>query len=135
VEEGKLGLLSSYTRFLEDACPFLMSIGQSREEFWYGNPRISDDYVKANDLRQDRENHNAWLHGFYVSQAVEVALLNSAEKKAKSHIDYLNTVEILPRTQEQVDEMQKEKQRDAYTKMKEKLMKKATGGQHGNTST
>jgi len=126
----------SLTNFFKDMCPFLMSIGQSRDEFWYGDPSASLDYIQADELRQDRENHNAWLQGFYISQGMEVALLNSAEKKAKSQINYLQTVQLLPRSQEQLEEMQQQKQRENYETMKTKLMKKATtGGQNGNTST
>jgi len=128
MEESKVSPLSSITQFCEDICPFLMSIGQSRDEFWHDDPSISNDYIKAHELMQDRQNYSAWLQGHYISQAVEIAFLNSAEKKAQTHLNYLDEIQILPRTEEQVLELLKQQQKQNYQKIKDKLQARTKGG-------
>lgn len=131
MEEGELRqlkLLSSMTQYFKDLCPFLMSIGQSRDEFWFGDPSISNDYIKAQELCQDRENHSAWIQGHYMNQAMEIALLNCAGKKAKSQLSYLGEIQILPRTEEQLDAFKQKQEKENYQKIKGKIQAKIKGG-------
>ena len=46
----------------------------SYEQYWNGDTRLVWDYVKADKLRQDRENNQAWLQGMYVYNALTSAL-------------------------------------------------------------
>lgn len=51
-----------------------MSIGMTYDQYWYGDVRMVQDYLKAYEMRMEREreqiNFSAYLHGFYTYQAV-----------------------------------------------------------------
>ena len=42
----------------------------SAEEFWYGEPRLTEVYRKAHTLRQEMKNQDMWIQGIYVHRAV-----------------------------------------------------------------
>lgn len=47
-----------------------MSIGMSYEEFWYKDVSLVEIYRKAHDLKTQRVNHEAWLQGVYIYDAL-----------------------------------------------------------------
>lgn len=51
----------------------------SYELYWDGRPELAIPYRKADVLRQQRSNNDAWLQGTYFRMAVESVL----DKKAK----------------------------------------------------
>lgn len=71
-----------------DKCfPFYLSIGMSSAEYWDGDPDLVKGFREAYRMRQENLNHEAWLHGLYVYDAVMSALSHLNTKKS-SHKDY-----------------------------------------------
>lgn len=56
-------------------------------DFWDGDSQLARYYRKAAELRRERENQQAWLHGLYVYTALLDAapLYNPISKKHKAH--------------------------------------------------
>lgn len=83
-------------------CPYYMSIGQSCEEYWYGNPWWSRHYVRANDIRTEQNNEMLWLQGLYVYDAFAVVLSNAFGKKGSQKQKYMEKpIRITPMTEEE----------------------------------
>lgn len=40
------------------------------DQYWYGDPLMVRAFFKADRLRQERMNAEAWLNGLYISQAL-----------------------------------------------------------------
>ena len=71
-----------------DYCfPFYLSIGMSSAEYWEGDASLPRYYRKAFEMKQMRENEQAWLHGLYVYDATISALthLNTDKTTHKSY--------------------------------------------------
>lgn len=66
-----------------------MSIGMSYTEYWDGDSDAPKYYRKAYKAKQEQTNHDAWLHGLYVYDAVISAMthLNSKESSHKSYAE------------------------------------------------
>ena len=50
--------------------PFYVSIGMSRKEYWHGEAELTKVYRKAYEMQRDRRNHELWLQGLYVYEAL-----------------------------------------------------------------
>ena len=72
----------------ERECPLLMSYGMSRDEYWNGSIYAAFDYVEAFILKQKRVNHEAWLYGRYVFDAVGVVVANALGSKNDTKYSY-----------------------------------------------
>lgn len=56
--------------------------------YWYGDPCAARQFYKADKLKQERMNQEAWWYGRYVYDAVSIALSNSFRNKNETPIDY-----------------------------------------------
>ena len=87
-------LLNSPTEYktdsqvLDEYCPFYLAIGMSYAEYWEGDPSLARYYRKAYKIKQDEVNHNAWLHGLYIYDAVSTAIYNALKGKNKKAEKY-----------------------------------------------
>lgn len=83
--------LSAYKRLFEEQFPYYLSIGMTAEEYWDGDPTLTASYRKADEIRWDRRNHELWLQGMYVYEAicccVPVLRAFSKEKKPGKYPD------------------------------------------------
>ncbi len=50
--------------------PYYLSIGMTAEQYWDGDALLPRYYRKADRLRQERANTEAWLQGAYVYDAI-----------------------------------------------------------------
>lgn len=68
-----------------------ITYGMSVKEFWEDNPDLfwayRFSYIEKIKTDQEVFNHNAWLQGMYMLEAVSVALNNSF---SKSKVEYSN---------------------------------------------
>lgn len=55
-----------------------MAKGVSESQFWSMNPRRLAPYVRADELRLERQNRVAWLCGAYVRDAIASCLCRGA---------------------------------------------------------
>ena len=53
----------------------------SYAEYWNGDCSLARYYRKAYQIKQDEINHNAWLQGLYVYDAVSTAIHNALKNK------------------------------------------------------
>lgn len=51
-----------------------MALGMTYEQYWYGDPLMARAFYKADKLRQQRMNDEAWLYGVYTCRALQSAL-------------------------------------------------------------
>lgn len=51
-----------------------MALGMTYEQYWYGDPLMVRAYYKADRIRQQRINDEAWLYGVYTFRAMQSAL-------------------------------------------------------------
>ena len=102
------------TDLFNEVCPFYMSIGMSYKEFWEGDVCLPSFYLKAHNLKREREdeqnNFNAWLHGLYVHEAFGVVLSNAfADRNAPSSHYPEKPYELKPKEKSEED---KEKEQE-----------------------
>lgn len=83
-------------------CPYYISIGMTWEQYWYGDPWMARDYRKAEELRQQRANTDAWLQGAYVYDALAriSPILHPFAKKGVKPLPYLDKPYPLENTPE-----------------------------------
>ena len=72
------------TEIFEECFPFYLAIGMSYAEYWEGDPKLTQYYSKAYQIKQEEINNNAWLQGMYIYDAVSTALHNALRGMGKS---------------------------------------------------
>lgn len=79
--------LRKSSEIFDECFPFYLSIGMSSAEYWDGDPSLPRYFRKAFEMRQKRENEQAWLNGLYVYDAMMSALTHLSPNKS-SHKNY-----------------------------------------------
>lgn len=75
----------SYTDIFNKHFPYFLSIGMTPEQYWDGDCTLVKYYKEADNMRFERENTLAWLHGMYIYEAlcdVAPVLMFSAKRGA-----------------------------------------------------
>ena len=72
------------TEIFEEAFPFYLAIGMSYAEYWEGDPKLTQYYRKAYQMKQEEINYNAWLQGMYIYDATSTALYNALRGMGKT---------------------------------------------------
>ena len=100
--------------YLDELFAYALSIGMTYKQYWYGDPKILNTYVRAEAFRQKRRNNELWLQGLYVHIAIGdlVPILNpfSKDHHAKKYLS-----KPIPITKEE----QEEQERDKYERFVE----------------
>lgn len=85
--------------------------GMTTEEFWNGEPRVLQSYIKKHELELDEMNEQAWLSGFYVFKAINVVLSNClsnknaiAETYFEKPLEEFNSSYYMKEKQEKIDD-------------------------------
>ena len=60
----------------------------SSAEYWEGDPSLTRYFRKAYEMKQEENNHNAWLQGLYIYDAVSTALHNALRGKNSTAKEY-----------------------------------------------
>ena len=82
------------------------------EQYWDDDPWLVVAYREADKLKTERMNHEAWLHGFYVFNAVSISLSNAFRKQGSPAEKYPEPARITPLTKlEEEDKELKEWER------------------------
>lgn len=81
----------SYSEIFEEVCPYYLVLGLTLEEFWDGDCQYTRYARKADKLRQERINQNAWLQGMYIYDALTriSPILNPFAKKGTKAKPYV----------------------------------------------
>lgn len=78
----------TYTEIFEESFPFYLAIGMSSAEYWTGDPSLARYFRKAYEMKQEEINHNAWLQGLYIYDAVSTAIYNAFKGKNTKASEY-----------------------------------------------
>ena len=119
---GEVNTSLSYTEVFESAFPFYLSIGMTYEQFWEGQPSLTVDYRKADELKQRRQNLEAWRQGFYVYNAIGAfaEILPAFPKKGAKVQPYME--EPIPINEAEAKERAERKQREKMERIKQRMM-------------
>ena len=60
----------------------------THDEYWYGDPWMVRDYLKADEFRREKANYDAWLHGLYVASAIDSTVGNAFRKEHSQPSEY-----------------------------------------------
>lgn len=55
---------------IRNLCPDYLAMGMSMDEYWNGDAELPKYYREADRLKRIRANHDAWLHGLYIYNAL-----------------------------------------------------------------
>lgn len=91
-----------------------MAIGMSYEQYWYGDPLMVRAFYKAEKIRQERMDEEAWLHGLYVMKAVDSTIGNAFRKSSEEASPYPEEpISLTIKKQEKEEKSEREKEREA----------------------
>ena len=81
-----------YKQF-EEICPYFISIGMTYEQFWYDDVKLTKVYLKAFELKEEREalknKWARWEQGLYIYEALcDVSPILRAFSKATKPLQY-----------------------------------------------
>ena len=79
--------IRKYSEIFDECFPFYLSIGMTPAEYWDGDASLPRAFRKACEMRQKRENQQAWINGLYTYDALMSALSHLSPNKS-SHKNY-----------------------------------------------
>ena len=81
--------LSLYELYLEHYS-YYITLGMTYEEFWEYDCNLVKSYRRADKHLRDRDNHNSWLQGMYVYEAILSAspILHAFAKSGTTPLPY-----------------------------------------------
>lgn len=95
-----------------------MAIGMSYEQYWYGDPLMVRAFYKADKLRRERMDEEAWLNGLYVMKAIDSTICNGFRKSGQDPAEYPKKPYFVIRAEEEEREKtEKEKEQEALWAM------------------
>lgn len=80
----------TYTEQFYELFPFYLSIGMTFDQYWNDDCALTVHYRKAHELRTKRKNHEMWLQGLYVYDALcsVSPILQAFAKKGTKPLPY-----------------------------------------------
>lgn len=58
------------------------------DQYWFDDPKIAGAFLKAEKIRQERKDSDAWLQGMYFAHALEATVCNLFLDKGKTPAKY-----------------------------------------------
>lgn len=93
------------------AFPQFLAAGMTYEEYWHGEPELTQAYILADKIRREQRNYEFWLQGLYFYEAISVALSNAfGEGKKENYRD--KPFDIFPPTEEEIERKQEEEAKE-----------------------
>ena len=128
----------TYTEKFYELFPYYLSIGMTPEQYWDGDPTLTEYYRKADKIRIERRNEELWLQGMYIYEALcDVSpVLHAFAKKGTKPQPYSNKPYAI--SEEQHKRVEEEKERKRVEKGKrfmEALMKSNNKRFEGKTQS
>ena len=91
-----------------------MALGMTYDQYWYGDPLMVRAFYKADKLRQERMDEEAWLHGVYMVNALNATVGNAFRKQGQSPIEYpKEPISLTRRKEEEKARTEKAKEQEA----------------------
>ena len=131
--ESKESAPLSYNELFETLCPEYMAMGMTYDEYWNGDNLLPKYYRKAEEIKQRKKNHEFWLQGMYVYEAILDAspVYREFAKNARP-LPY--PTEPYPLSKKEKEEQQERKEKFEMEKIKASMsawMKKIGGNNGG----
>lgn len=100
-----------YTEVFEKKFPYYLSIGMTEEQYWDRDCCLVKFYREAEELRKERVNHEAWLQGMYIYDALGriSPILRAFAKKGTKPQPYME--EAYPITKKTMEDAKTKKER------------------------
>lgn len=99
---------------LDRSCAYYMAIGVSFDEFWNGDYTRLKFYYDAYQLMLEERNREMWLQGFYVFDAVSVAISNAFRQRGQQPSKYMEKPIRLTEMSEIEKEQEAEKTLESF---------------------
>lgn len=80
------------------------------EQYWYGDVWLVEAFLKADKVRQERMNAEAWLQGVYFYDAISTALHNFSRKKGEKPKEYASEPYDIGKKKREKSEAEKQKE-------------------------
>lgn len=91
-----------------------MAIGMTYEQYWYDDPLMVRAFYKAEKLRQERIDEEAWLGGFYMMNALNATVGNMFRKPGSIPAEYpKEPYTLTKRREEERERKEKAKEQEA----------------------
>lgn len=100
------------TEIYERDCPYYLAIGMTYEEYWYGDPLMVRAFYKADKLRRERTDEEAWLYGLYVLNALNATVGNMFRKSGQP-AEYPKEPFLIQKQREERERSEREKEQEA----------------------
>ena len=106
----------------EELCPYFMAIGMTYDEFWNKDPQLAKYFLKADEIRQKRENEHLWLQGYYnyIAFAYVSPIFNPFAKRGTKAVPYPSQPLALSR--EEMDRREEKARQGRLQNLKQKLL-------------
>lgn len=92
------------------AFPQFLAAGMTYEEYWHGEPELTQAYILADKIRREQRNYEFWLQGLYIYHALCVALSNTLGGSKEQYMD--KPLDIFPPTEEEIERRQEEEAKE-----------------------
>lgn len=99
---------TTYSEYFNEVCSWYMSIGMTYDEFWEGDALLPKYYREAHEYKQTMKNHDMWLQGFYIHEAVTVVIHNLTKKKGAPEAKYPEKPHAITKTEKEHEKRQQE---------------------------
>lgn len=103
--------------------PYYLSIGMTADEFWNGDPWLTVEYQRADELKRQRQSEEMWFMGLYNFNAVSTAIYNAFRGKAKPKNYLEQAIRVTPYTEEEkaaIAERERQRTIDYFNKLAKK---------------
>lgn len=113
--------LETYTDKFNEFFPQYLALGMTEEQYWDRDCQLVVAYRKAEELRTNKKNHEMWLQGAYIYEALGriSPVLHAFAKKGVKPMPYLT--EPFAITEKQAEIRQEAKERNVFDKGKAML--------------
>ena len=90
----------------QEVFPLYLSLGMSYDEFYNKDCQLVKAYLKAYELKQQRDNTNMWIQGMYVYDAILCAspILHPFAKGGTEPVPYMKEPYALSKEEQEVRE-------------------------------
>lgn len=86
---------------LEKDCPYFMSIGMTYDQYWHGDVHMARAFYRAEKLRQEQRDADAWLIGSYVGRAIDSTISNAFRKQGATPQKYPDMPDLMKKRLEE----------------------------------
>jgi len=85
------------------------------DQYWYGDPLMVRAYYKAQKLRDEQKDTEAWMHGLYMVEALSATIMNFLRKKEEPAHEYPSMPIMIKKREEAREKTEEEKKKQEET--------------------